>query len=254
VSPTFYLGTHQPGWLGWLGVPLFVSDRRLRVYKTLPRAAAPWALDSGGFTELSTHGNWAHGPTPAEYVERINKYAKVIGQLQWAAPQDWMCEPFITAKTGLTVQEHQWRTIDNLIDLRALNPQAPVIPVVQGYTVRDYAQHLNFYRAAGFDLDQEPLVGVGSICRRQGENEAGDIFRMLHACGVTRLHGFGLKKRGLAKFGDLLASADSMAWSFDARHAPRMPQCQGGRHKNCANCGHYAMAWRRQILEMGAVA
>jgi hypothetical protein len=29
-------------------MPLFVCDRRLRGYKTLPRAAAPWALDSGG--------------------------------------------------------------------------------------------------------------------------------------------------------------------------------------------------------------
>lgn len=74
----FYLGTHQPGWLARLSVPLFVSDRRLRVYVTLPRAVAPWALDSGGFTELSTYGTWAHGPSPARYVEHINRYQDEI--------------------------------------------------------------------------------------------------------------------------------------------------------------------------------
>jgi hypothetical protein len=87
--PTFFLGTHQPHWLG-LGVPLFVSDRRLRRYRTLPRAGTGWALDSGGFTELSTYGHWDAGPTPAEYVARIRRYAVDIGQLAWAAPQDWM--------------------------------------------------------------------------------------------------------------------------------------------------------------------
>ncbi len=59
----FLLGTHQPGWLGRPEiaagrVPLFVSDRRLRVYRQLPRAAAPWAADSGGFTELQKYGRW----------------------------------------------------------------------------------------------------------------------------------------------------------------------------------------------------
>jgi hypothetical protein len=38
TSVRFLLGTHQPGWLGRASVPLFVSDRRLRVYKTLPVA------------------------------------------------------------------------------------------------------------------------------------------------------------------------------------------------------------------------
>lgn len=57
----FLLGTHQPGWLARAGVPLFISDVRLRVYKTLPRAAVPWALDSSGFSELQYHGRWLHG-------------------------------------------------------------------------------------------------------------------------------------------------------------------------------------------------
>jgi hypothetical protein len=249
MTPTFYLGSHQPGWLTGIEVPLFISDRRLRIYTQLPRPAlAPWALDSGGFTELSTHGNWDHGPSPREYVDRIRRYARTIGRLQWAAPQDWMCEPFITAKTGLTVVEHQWRTIANLAELRDLRPEVPIIPVVQGYRVDDYVEHVAMYRRAGFNLTAEPLVGVGSVCRRQAETEAGAIFTALHSAGVSRLHGFGLKKLGLARFGHLLTSADSMAWSFDARRKPHLPECTGAGHRNCANCPRYALRWRDQML------
>jgi hypothetical protein len=101
--PVFFVGIHHPGWLRTASMPLFVSDRRLRGYKTLPRAATAWALDSGGFTELSRYGTWDHGPTPARYAARIRRYQDEIGHLAWAAPQDWMCEPAITARTGLTV-------------------------------------------------------------------------------------------------------------------------------------------------------
>src|SRR5262245_5712430 len=138
TRPLFLLGTHHPGWLATIGVPLFVSDRRLRRYKRLPRARAPWALDSGGFTELAAHGTWEHGPTPAQYVARVRRYAREVGRLAWAAPQDWMCEPFILAKTGCTVAEHQARTIANYQHLRDLDPKLPFVPVLQGWQVRDY--------------------------------------------------------------------------------------------------------------------
>lgn len=81
----FLLGTHQPGWLARTAVPLFVSARRLRVSKTLPRAVAPWALDSGGFTELQQYGRWT--VTPADYVARVRRYRDEIGNLTCAAPQ-----------------------------------------------------------------------------------------------------------------------------------------------------------------------
>jgi hypothetical protein len=51
------------------GTPLFVNRNALfgkdssyaRTGK-LPRARGPWALDSGGFTELTTHGRWTITP------------------------------------------------------------------------------------------------------------------------------------------------------------------------------------------------
>lgn len=51
TAPVFYLGTHLDGWLNPVGVPLFVSHRRLSRRKTLPKARMGWALESGGFSE-----------------------------------------------------------------------------------------------------------------------------------------------------------------------------------------------------------
>src|SRR5206468_1710371 len=80
---TFYLGTHRPNWLGLLNVPLFVSHRTLGPRKSLPKASHRWALDSGGFTELSMHGKWLTGVD--EYVEAVHRYSERIGLLAWAA-------------------------------------------------------------------------------------------------------------------------------------------------------------------------
>ena len=71
-APVFYLGTHMDGWLAHVGVPLFVSHRRLARRKTLPKARSGWALGSGGYSELSLYGGWR--TTPEEYVCRFSKF------------------------------------------------------------------------------------------------------------------------------------------------------------------------------------
>jgi hypothetical protein len=254
MPATFLLGTHQPGWLGRVGVPLFVSDVRLRPYRTLPRAVAPWALDSGGFSELR-HGRWT--VTPEDYIARVRRYRDQIGRLTWAAPQDWMCEDVIRhggtvrgvhyVGTHRSVDDHLRLTVANLVQLRELAPDLPFIPVLQGYALADYEHCADLYAAAGIDLTSEPLVGLGSVCRRQATGEIHDITQALHQRGITRLHGFGVKTLGLARYGHLLTSADSMAWSDDARrHGNPLPGCT--RHKNCANCPVYALRWRTKIL------
>lgn len=81
---TFYLGSHQPHWLATAGVPLFISHRRLADRKTLPRATAEWALDSGAFSELSLYGEWR--TTVREYHRAVRRYDDEIGKLSWAAP------------------------------------------------------------------------------------------------------------------------------------------------------------------------
>jgi hypothetical protein len=256
MTVTFFLGTHQPGWLGKAGVPLFVSDRRLRPYRTLPVAAAPWTLDSGGFTELQKYGRWT--VEPRDYVTRVRRYRDDIGQLQWAAPQDWMCEPIVInggtiagqrfAGTHLSVAEHQRRTVLNYVQLHDLAPDVNWVPVVQGDTEDAYLRCVDLYQTLiGLDLTTVPLVGLGSVCRRQATAEAGQIITALHRRGVTRLHGFGFKTLGLIAYQHLLLSADSLAWSLDARQERRpLPGCIG--HKNCANCLRYALRWRSKVL------
>jgi hypothetical protein len=235
----FYLGTHEPSWLGKLPVPLFVSHRRLRGRKTFPRALWGWALDSGGFSELDMFGGWR---TPVgEYIENVKRFKDEIGKLEWAAPQDWMCEPSMLKKTGKTIPEHQRLTTENFLRLRHKAPELPWVPVLQGWNLMDYYLHIGMYATAGVDLWKEPRVGLGSICRRQGTIEVASIIRHL---GGLRLHGFGVKTRGLNEYSHLLESADSMAWSMAARHDDPMP---GHTHQNCANCIDYAMDWYEKV-------
>lgn len=246
----FYLGAHQPHWLASAGVPLFVSHRRLTGRRTLPRAIADWALDSGGFSELSLFGEWR--TTPEDYVAAVRRYDVEIGRLSWVAPQDWMCEPVMLARTGLSVQEHQDRTVANYLRLQELwaaqsDDESPFVPVLQGWVRDDYLRCWDLYHRHGVDLSDVFLVGLGSVCRRQATGEIGDIVSAIRALdpGVP-LHGFGVKARGLQLYGPELESADSMAWSYSARRADPLADCVG--HINCANCLTYALAWREQLL------
>lgn len=239
----FFLGTHHADWLGRAGVPLFVSRRTLSTRKTLPRAIAPWALDSGGFTELSLHGRWT--VSAAQYVRDVRRCRDEIGMLAWAAPQDWMCEPDMIRKTGLSVEEHQRRTVENFLELRALAPDLPICPVLQGWCMGDYDEHVAAYEDAGVDLRAEPIVGVGTMCRRQGMLRASCILSNLAGYHGLRIHAFGLKTKGLRSSADVLTSCDSLAWSFNAR---RSQPLAGHTHKSCANCLEYALLWRDQLL------
>lgn len=242
LSMRFYLGTHMVSQSWWdEGVPLFVSRRRLADRKTLPLAKTWWALDSGGFTELSMYGEWRTSEN--KYVHEVNRL-RDIGYLAWVAPMDWMCEPFMLAKTRLTVEEHQRRTVDNFCRLRPRLGNL-VIPVLQGWTLDDYHRCWFKYVAHGVDLEREPIVGLGSVCRRQSSAEAGSIVRSLSP--FLRLHYFGAKITGLERFGDVLASADSMAWSYRARRDAPLHGCS---HKSCANCPRYAMRWRAHCLRL----
>jgi hypothetical protein len=239
---TFYLGTHEVNWLTSEIGPLFVSHRRLASRVTLPTAATPWALDSGGFTELAMHGRWV--TTPGQYVEATRRYAAEIGMLEWAAPMDWMCEPAMLASTGLTIEDHQHRTVANYLELRERGPELPYVPVLQGWTRADYERCVALYERQGVDLTREPRVGVGSICRRQATTEVQEIVWALADAGLS-LHGFGVKTRGLINVAGALTSADSMAWSYRARRDDPLPGC---RHRRCSNCIKYAARWRSRLL------
>lgn len=266
----FYLGVHNSSWLHTRpidrSVPLFLSRNRMpkggRDRKTFKRATTDWALDSGAFTELKDYGKWRM--TAEDYARLVNRYDRLIGRLAWVSPQDWMCEPIVIkggrskdgvfVGTKLSVREHQIRTVENFIRLQGLCvPQ--VIPVLQGFTMDEYLDCYDLYERSGVDLTQYDTVGVGSVCRRQGDPEIAAIFKLLSEMGVS-CHGFGVKTSGLTLAVDYLKSADSLAWSLDAfykKTAIKGTSCgklkrNGEPIKNCANCFHAAVEWYDELL------
>lgn len=241
---TFYLGLHQPSHLEAAGVPAFVSHRRLMHRRTLPRPTAPWMLDSGGFTELSMNGCWS--VSPADYAAACQRYQAAMPHLTGAMPQDWMCEPSILARTRLSIREHQQRSVRSYMTLRDLAPTIPWVPVLQGWTLPDYQRCADLFRAEGVDLTAQPVVAVGSMCRRQGTAEAGAILSALAARGY-RLHALGYKTSGLQQAREYLASSDSMAWSLRARHGGNL--CGSHTHSHCSNCLPWALLWRQRLLD-----
>jgi len=239
----FFLGTHRPNWLAKTAVPLFVSRNQLHKIKRLPRALGDVGIDSGGFSELSRHGYWTIGVD--QYVREVRRYRDEIGNLRWAAQQDWMCEPHILKKTGLTINEHHRRSTNNVLDLRSAAPELDWTIVIQGWKRDDYLRHVDMLTAAGIDLGKEAVVGIGSVCRRQATGEVEEIIEALSP--YIKLHGFGFKLRGLERCAHLLKSSDSMAWSFAARKQDPLPGHEV-RHKNCANCFDFAMQWHDRLL------
>jgi hypothetical protein len=177
-------------------------------------------MDSGAFSELSLHGQFRHGVE--SYATQINRLAAINPGLKAAVSQDWMCESRIIAKTGLSIREHQRRTIERYDALLSLVRNVHLMPVLQGYSVDEYLAHLDQY---GDRLRPGMLVGIGSVCKRNGAPH--QIEAVLTAIAFKRpdlrLHGFGLKTTALAS--DLvrrrLYSADSMAWSYAARRQGR---------------------------------
>lgn len=256
VAPAVPAGPGPVVWLGgdvhafWWGTPLLVSYGRLRAAKTLPAATAPWVCDSRAFSELDQHRTWTINA--AQYAADLTRYQQEIGHLEWAAPQDWPCSRALLDKTGLTEQEHQRRTIASVLELRSLAPTVPIICVVTGLTAAGYLRHIEMYRAAGIDLRTEQLVvGVGALVGRPPK-QAAAIIRLLHAAGLHRLHGFGVKGRVLDLAGGLLESIDSASWSSEARR--RGGLCPHGLTKWERNCPRAAQGWGAQQRQRAAQA
>jgi hypothetical protein len=215
----FYLGMHLP-YLAGNFENTFVSVNVLRKRKSnFP--VNNWIMDSGAFTEISTFGAYR---TPVEdYAKLIDRWS-LCGNMQLAVSQDYMCEPFILQKTGLTVEKHQKLTIERYTKLLKQNTLTTIMPVLQGYEPQEYVNHLKMY---GSLLKENMRVGVGSVCKRNSKPQ--QIAKVLETIKNERpdlrLHGFGLKTTALLDnyVESLLYSADSMAWSYAARREHKNP-------------------------------
>lgn len=214
----FFVGLHHPS-LAPRFERCMVSANALKDRKSdfHPRE---WILDSGAFTEISTHGRYRS--EPEEYAERVERWSR-CGTMLAAVSQDYMCEAFVLEKTGLTIGDHQEATIERYRRIRRLvDPGLHVMPVLQGQSPADYARHA---RAYGPLLAEGSWVGVGSVCKRNGRPaEVEDVLAAILAERPDlKLHGFGIKLTSLAfdRVRRGFHSSDSMAWSFSARKQGR---------------------------------
>lgn len=232
--PWLWLVAPEPYW-SWEGQargPLLLEVGR--VLDREPKSAgvrAPWRnelrpaqvpvlLDSGAFSMISKHGRWIR--TPEEHVAAAVRICRALGTVQHVATQDWMCEADMLRLTGLSVAEHQRRTVDSMLFCRDSAPELPWMPALQGFTVDDYLRCADLYAAAGVDLAALPLVGLGSVCRRSGTRELehviGELARRLPG---VQFHGYGVKSDGTLLSCLDLRSVDSDAWSERGRWIER---------------------------------
>jgi hypothetical protein len=226
----FFVGIHLPNKAQHFDA-CCVSVKRLekRLTGFAPR---DWIMDSGAFSTISTRGGY--GPDDLWlyqlYIENFYRW----GNLEAAVSQDYMCEPEMLERTGMSVREHQRLTTERYSALKAGLARSAItcagrrassvyiMPVLQGYAIQDYVRHLADY---GRMLSPGMWVGVGSVCKRNRRpDEVEAVLAAIKAARPDlRLHGFGVKATALASRGvrALLHSADSMAWSFAARRQGR---------------------------------
>lgn len=210
----FYVGLHQPSDAKHFE-RCCISINRLRNRKSVVPTGGIVMIDSGAFTELKEYGRYRH--SVSEYATALRHVCN-IAPVEFAVSQDYMCEPFMLGRTGLTVSEHQRLTIDRYDALLGETLSVPILPVLQGYSPYEYRNHL---RAYGSRLQIGMRVGVGSVCKRNASpTQIVDVLSSIKFVRPDlRLHGFGIKVTSLTNLDvrEMLYSSDSMAWSHAAR-------------------------------------
>ena len=214
----FYVGLHQPSDAKHF-TRCCIHVERLATRRA-PLGCDELLLDSQAFMNLRLHGGYP--ASPGAYAAKVARVAQLVGRLT-AVTEDFMCEPFMLEQTGLDVLTHQRLTVERYDAIRAaLSSSVALMPVLQGYQPSEYVAHIRQY---GARLVPGAWVGVGSVCKRNSDPDA--IAAVLLAIAGERpdlrLHGFGVKTTALESdlIRSLLYSADSLAWSYNARRNGR---------------------------------
>jgi hypothetical protein len=220
------------------------------------------ALDSAGFTAMKLWaGQGAQAGMANIYPWSLQDYvslAQSLPLLNWWAQPDFCCEPEIAADAaerrrrieltafslGCTLQEVQLRQAaelacyadgDEEVDEDVLECAraaiAPPVPVVTGWTVDDYrysAELLCRTWAPWEAMYACPLIGIGSVCRRDLHHPEYGVLAILDALegrlpSGSRVHLFGVKGAAIRHLigHPLVASVDSMAYDVRARVTAR---------------------------------
>jgi hypothetical protein len=247
-------------------------------------------VDGAGFSQVFKHGRWLWGPD--EHEKRMSAVESGLGaeNVDGYFTQDWMCEPVIIQGghgahgTGLSVEEHQRRTVQSGVDLERINPRRKWVHTVQGYTLAEYERCIQMYFDVGIDLMQRETVAFGSMCKRGPDAApiAAALFRLLGGPEGPRKHILGFNILALVALIGMLTpdeqnvlDADSASWSMKAKNGPVLmrghkhggkkvaergysdadwerlwagDRFDGERWPNCANCTVFALHERKHIL------
>jgi hypothetical protein len=215
---------------------------RLRQRK-YPLSVSRWMMDSGAFSQITTYGDFIM--SPEEYV-LVAKYFELCGDLQCIVTQDYMCEPDVIRQLqdkGIraSVRIHQRKTVERYMQiLKAADKydlRVPVMPVLQGWEVEDYKEHMQMYDTAlltrfetkyerkfgSLIRDGDVWLGIGSTCKRNKNPEVVaeilDTLEWNFRMNKPKIHLFGFKQTGLknSRIKDRIYSADSFAYDFSDR-------------------------------------
>lgn len=185
----------------------------------------PWSginrlfIDSGGYSFIKGKGDYQ--TSPQQYVE----YIKRVRPERFAL-RDYPCERDVLDKHDRTVADHQRMTTEAHKKLLGVIEQRDVraewYPVVQGYEISEYLEHLDELRSEGL-IDNR--LAIGSICGRETVEEIEDIITAINAkVPDVKLHGFGVKQPALLQNDTVISkldSADSQAYNIRGMYESR---------------------------------
>lgn len=233
----FYVGLHHPHVAGNFDLA-FVSINALRGRKS-DFPCKTWIMDSGAFTEISTHGRYRY--SPERYATEIERW-RSCGNMELAVAQDWMCEPWILKSVALSegvempvdwqslvVPMGEFDFVARQITSAEINAARVFtdemarerVRIHQQRTVERYdalkaatdapimpvlqgykpAEYLECLALYGERLTHGMRVGVGSICKRNSHPAMIEHILTLikQKRPDLRLHGFGLKLTAVAR-------------------------------------------------------
>jgi hypothetical protein len=176
-----------------------------------------YVLDSGGYSAMNEFGGefpW----TVKEYHDWLQE-AYERRPFDWAAVMDLACEPKFD--DTMSVKARQDRTLENTLEHVSLDPDYPLLPVLQGRTIEQWLEYHDRLVDHGVDTT---YVGVGTLCRQSSSKQIANIERALRAnTDIEAMHGFGVK---IASFnhGAVFDSADSQAWSWQTKFGQKYTQ------------------------------
>lgn len=260
MQPTFYFTTHPndmirtriiPGSHIMLVAAASWDDERKRFKIRRPPAdhITSIAIDSGGFTAAQKWGKYPW--TPQQYTDFIRETARDV-TLDFCAVMDYACEREVNRITYHTNRQRIKATIRNETALKALAPDLPWLPVLQGNTIEERSIDINLRAKIG--LLPTTFAGIGSICGRTPSQAQQAIrFYTQHLPGV-KFHPFGIHIQALDADDVywLIKSWDTYSWNWPrgAKNLDRPPEY---RHQEGETWSSYTyrlakLYWQNTIL------